>query len=158
MIASASEDCTVKIWKIPDRGLTEGLNQPYQVRNVSLLSLLMFFVFQDLMRHQRKVGCVAWHPTASDVLVSAGADALVIVWNIESGDVLFEIDDLHTDLIYSISWNYNGSLFATTCKDKKLRVIDPRSQQLISVSNWFTQSITQTINDSNKYKITIIFS
>ena len=110
------------------------------------------------MRHQRKVGCVAWHPTASDVLVSAGADALVIVWNIESGDVLFEIDDLHTDLIYSISWNYNGSLFATTCKDKKLRVIDPRSQQLISVCNLSTQSITQTIYDSNKYKITIIFS
>lgn len=108
-----------------------------------------FIIFQDLMRHQRKVGCIAWHPTANDVLVSAGADALVVVWNIESGDILFEVDDMHTDLIYSISWNYNGSSLATTCKDKKLRVIDPRTRQLISVSNWSTQSIIQMIYVSN---------
>ena len=111
-----------------------------------------FIIFQDLMRHQRKVGCIAWHPTASDVLVSAGADALVVVWNTESGDILFEIDDIHTDLIYSISWNYNGSSLATTCKDKKLRVIDPRTAQLISVSKWSTQSIIQMIYVSNILK------
>ena len=33
----------------------------------------------------------------------------------------------HTDLPMSISWNWDGSLFATTCKDKSLRVIDPRT-------------------------------
>ena len=33
----------------------------------------------------------------------------------------------HTDLPLSLSWNWDGSLFATTCKDKSLRIIDPRS-------------------------------
>ncbi|NWX31491.1 CORO6 protein, partial [Notiomystis cincta] len=38
----------------------------------------------------------------------------------------------HTDLIYNVGWNRNGSLLVTTCKDKKVRVIDPRKQQIIA--------------------------
>lgn len=33
----------------------------------------------------------------------------------------------HTDIPLSLSWNWDGSAFATTCKDKSLRVIDARS-------------------------------
>ena len=33
-----------------------------------------------------------------------------------------------------MSWNYDGSRIATTCKDKKIRVFDPRSQQMLAVS------------------------
>lgn len=37
----------------------------------------------------------------------------------------------HQDVIYSMSFNRDGSLLATTCKDKKLRIIEPRSGQVV---------------------------
>jgi WD40 repeat protein len=42
---------------------------------------------------------------------------------------------VHSDTIFSISWNRDGSLFATTCKDKKIRIIDPRQGNVVVVSN-----------------------
>ena len=38
--------------------------------------------------------------------------------------------DLHTDTIYCVAWNFDGSLLATTSKDKKIRVIDPLTGDL----------------------------
>ena len=68
------------------------------------------------------------------MLASAGYDHKIIVWNTSSGEQLALLDGYHPDIIYSFSWNYNGSLLATTCKDKKIRVIDPRRNEVISVS------------------------
>ena len=68
------------------------------------------------------------------MLASAGYDHKIIVWNTSSGEQLSLLDGYHPDIIYSFSWNYNGSLLATTCKDKKIRVIDPRRNEVISVS------------------------
>ena len=56
LIASGSEDCTVKVWQIPDGGLTVNLDEPVA----------------DLVAHQRRVGLVVWHPTAQNILLSAG--------------------------------------------------------------------------------------
>ena len=39
----------------------------------------------------------------------------------------------HPDTIYSFDWNYDGSLIATTCKDKKIRVINPRNNDIVAV-------------------------
>lgn len=50
-----------------------------------------------------------------------------------TGEPLISMDD-HPDLIYSISWNRNGSLFCTTCKDRRLRVCDPRKREVVAVS------------------------
>jgi len=40
----------------------------------------------------------------------------------------------HPDTIYSFDWNLDGSLIATTCKDKKIRVINPRNNEIVAVS------------------------
>ena len=76
---------------------------------------------------------MSWHPCVSDVLASVGFDHKIIIWNVASGEQLSVLDGYHPDIIYSMSWNYNGSLIATTCKDKKIRVLDPRKNELISV-------------------------
>lgn len=75
-----------------------------------------------------------WHPSAENVLASVGYDHKIIIWNTSTSEQLCMLDQFHPDIIYSISWNYNGSLIATTCKDKKIRVIDPRKNELVSVS------------------------
>ena len=49
--------------------------------------------------------------------------------------MLLALEDIHTDLIYNVGWNRTGSLLVTTCKDKKVRVIDPRKQQVVAVSD-----------------------
>lgn len=46
----------MKIWQIPEDGLKESLTEP----------------IVDLVYHQRRVGIIEWHPTASNVLASSG--------------------------------------------------------------------------------------
>lgn len=114
IIASGSEDCVVKIWQIPDVGPTRTMTEPVV----------------DLILHQRRVVQVLWHPTANNILLSAGGDNKIIIWNVGTGEGLVEID-CHPDIIYSCSFNCNGSRILTTCKDKKLRIINPRTGEII---------------------------
>ncbi|XP_054852078.1 coronin-1C isoform X2 [Eublepharis macularius] len=116
VIASGSEDCTVMVWQIPENGLTLSLTEPVVV----------------LEGHSKRVGIVAWHPTARNVLLSAGCDNAIIIWNVGTGEPLINLDDMHQDMIYNVSWNRNGSLICTASKDKKVRIIDPRKQEIVA--------------------------
>jgi coronin-1B/1C/6 len=115
VIASASEDCTVKIWRIPEGGIKpkEKLTEP----------------IADLVAHQRRVGLVLWHPTAEHVLLSAGADNMVFLWNVSTEQILVQMS--FPDVIYSASFNYNGSRLVTVCKDKITRVVNPRTGEVL---------------------------
>ena len=42
-----------------------------------------------------------WHPTANNVLASAGHDNLVIVWNAARGEEMVRVD-CHPDVVTSI--------------------------------------------------------
>lgn len=63
----------------------------------------------------------------------AGCDNQIIIWNVGTGEALISLEDMHTDMIYNVCWNRNGSLICTTCKDKAVRIIDPRKQTIIAV-------------------------
>lgn len=42
----------------------------------------------------------------------------------------------HTEVIQSSSWKKDGKLLATSCKDKKIRIIDPRvPDSVLGVAN-----------------------
>uniref|UniRef100_A0A667H6T0 Coronin n=1 Tax=Lynx canadensis TaxID=61383 RepID=A0A667H6T0_LYNCA len=132
VIASASDDTTVMVWQIPDytpmRNITESII--------------------TLEGHSKRVGILCWHPTARNVLLSAGGDNVIIIWNVGTGEVLLSLDDMHPDVIHSVCWNSNGSLLATTCKDKTLRIIDPRKGQV--VANNFEEPVAlQEMDTSN---------
>jgi len=110
LIASASEDCTAKIWFIPDGGLKENLLEASQTLN----------------GHKRKVGTVNFHPTANNILATSSGDFAVKIWDIEKGQAHLSLDGQHADLIQSVAWNDGGSQLVTSCKDKKIRIFDPR--------------------------------
>ena len=80
VIASASEDCLVKVWQIPDGGLHKNMTEP----------------IVDLLKHQRRVGLVLWHPSAQNILLSAGSDNLVSICLTPSKPV------------YCVFWSTNG--------------------------------------------------
>ena len=63
-----------------------------------------------------------------------GSDNLIIVWNVGTGEALVRLDDMHPDVIFSACWSRSGSLICTACKDKTVRVIDPRKGKIIVVS------------------------
>jgi len=114
LIASASEDCTCKIWGIPEGGLKESISEP----------------LQTLSGHKRKVGTVLFNPVANNILATSGSDYAVKIWDIEKGTAIFNVDGKHADIIQSLDWKGNGSLITTSCKDKKIRVVDGRQQSL----------------------------
>nr|XP_034996126.1 coronin-6 isoform X3 [Zootoca vivipara] len=132
IIASASEDTTVMVWQIPDYVPMRNLTEPVVT----------------LEGHSKRVGILTWHPTARNILLSAGGDNVIILWNVGTGEALLTLDDLHTDLIYNVCWNHNGSLFVTTCKDKHLRIIDPR-QHLVVAKNFEEPIALQEMDTSN---------
>lgn len=111
LIASASEDCYVKIWGIPEGGLKENLTTP----------------LQTLSGHKRKVGTVQFNPVANNILATTSTDFSVKIWDIEKGTANLSVDGQHSDIINAADWNYTGQLLVTTCKDKKIRIVDPRS-------------------------------
>ncbi|KAM4843141.1 coronin-6 isoform 3-T3 [Thomomys bottae] len=132
VIASASDDTTIMVWQIPDYTPVRNITEPVIT----------------LEGHSKRVGILSWHPTARNVLLSAGGDNVIIIWNVGTGEVLLSLDDTHPDLIHSVCWNHNGSLLATTCKDKTLRVIDPRKGQV--VANNFEEPVAlQEMDTSN---------
>ena len=75
VIASCSEDCLVKIWRIPEGGLKDNLSE----------------TLVDLHGHNRKCGHLQWHPTAENILASSGFDNVIIIWNVATGDVALKV-------------------------------------------------------------------
>lgn len=113
IVASGSEDCTVKVWQIPEGGLLRNLEEPVV----------------DLVAHQRRVGLVVWHPTVQNILLSGGSDNKVFIWNIGTGEAVMEID--FPDIPLSASWGLDGTKFVLSCKDRKIRLVDPRSGEIL---------------------------
>ncbi|XP_062871453.1 coronin-2B [Trichomycterus rosablanca] len=114
-IASCSEDCTVKVWEIPTDGLKENMTNPRK----------------ELWGHARRVGLIQWHPTAKDVLISSAYDYRVCVWRVDGECVLVRtpvcVIRTHTDLVTGLSFSEDGSALATACRDRRVRVLDPRT-------------------------------
>jgi coronin-1B/1C/6 len=116
VLASASEDATVKIWKVQDEQ-KETITTPQLTLN----------------GHGRKVGYVYFHPTAANVLMSVSADLTCKLWDIEHGKERLEVVG-HVDQINACSFNWTGSQFASTSKDRKLRVFDIRNKSVVHSS------------------------
>lgn len=116
LLASASEDQTVKIWAIPEGGLTGNISDPVV----------------DLHGHHKKVTLLRFHPTANNVLASTGADQMVKLWDIEKGGEINSQSDAHDQLIQDIVWDYNGSTYITSSKDKHVRIFDARTATVAS--------------------------
>uniref|UniRef100_A0A3Q3IPR0 Coronin n=1 Tax=Monopterus albus TaxID=43700 RepID=A0A3Q3IPR0_MONAL len=126
-IASCSEDCTVKIWDIPVCGVQQDLTRARKT----------------LIGHSRRVGLIEWHPTAENLLLSSAYDYKVrslighALIRFPVRVVLMPVHRRYPSetLLLSVSFNSNGSRLAVTSKDKRVRVLDPRTGKVLQVSS-----------------------
>ncbi|XP_028300031.1 coronin-2A isoform X3 [Gouania willdenowi] len=132
-IASCSEDTTVKVWEIPSHGVLKNLTVPWK----------------ELQGHSRRVGLIEWHPTANNILLSTAYDYKVMIWNLECPEQVIKNPvrtiSHHTDVVLSMSFNTDGSLLATTCKDRKVRLMEPRSGNLLQEGNYKTHRASKVL-------------
>uniref|UniRef100_A0A671UPE0 Coronin n=1 Tax=Sparus aurata TaxID=8175 RepID=A0A671UPE0_SPAAU len=129
-IASCSEDCTVKIWDIPVCGVQQNLTKARKT----------------LIGHSRRVGLIEWHPTAENLLLSSAYDYKVLLWDVSQAGsvlrhpvrvVLMPVYHRYPSdmLLLSVSFNSDGSRLAVTSKDRRVRVLDPRTGKILQVSS-----------------------
>nr|XP_012219924.1 PREDICTED: coronin-7 isoform X1 [Linepithema humile] len=124
LLATGSQDCLVKLWHIPESGLEESLCNPECT----------------FSHRQRRVESVCWHPSAEHLLTTVSFTNLSL-WDVLSQQELFSNSADHTEVIQSVSWKQDGSVLATSCKDKQVRIIDPRVSTCIVNSCSSHQSI-----------------
>lgn len=67
---------------------------------------------------QRRVETVGFHPTADYLLHSTSYTTLTL-WDLITEKELFSNSD-HDEVIQSVSWKRDGTLLATSCKDKQV--------------------------------------
>ncbi|KAK9302373.1 hypothetical protein QLX08_005624 [Tetragonisca angustula] len=136
LLATGSQDCLVKLWHIPEAGLEEPLCNPECI----------------FSHRQRRVEVVCWHPSAEHLLTTVSYTNLSL-WDVISQQELFSNNE-HTDVIQSLSWKQDGVLLATSCKDKQVRIIDPRTSTCIVNSCSSHQSIKDSrcvwLNNSDR--------
>ncbi|NXP72814.1 COR2A protein, partial [Ramphastos sulfuratus] len=141
VIASCSEDATVKIWDIPKHLLTRNITTPKK----------------ELLGHVQRVGLIEWHPTANNILVSSGYDYKIMIWNLDSKDVVIsnpvKILDVHKDVVLSMSFNTDGSLLATACRDRKIRLIDPRAGTVLQEASYKSHKVNKVLFLGNMKKL-----
>lgn len=115
LLFTASEDSTIRGWKIPDGGLTSN-DTPSII---------------ELKGHSKKVGILAFNSSASNVLASAGMDNVVNLWDTEVQQAKISMKP-YQEQILSLNWNIDGSLINTTTRDKKVNILDSRTGNIVA--------------------------
>lgn len=119
IVASGGEDGKVMIWKVESSAF-EGWGQEGWVPQD----------FDPVLRidgSPRKIGQVLFHPTASNVLASSSGEFTIKLWDLANPEDPRSILSGHGDIVQSMAFNPTGTLLATTCRDRKLRLFDPRT-------------------------------
>ena len=111
------------MWQFPEGGPKENITEPILTLN----------------GHHRKVTFVEFNPVANLIAVSASAfgrytilthrDGTSKVWDCNLGDEVGTYD--FKGLPQDLHWNYSGSLFCVSTKDKMNRIFDPRENRVV---------------------------
>lgn len=111
MLASSSDDSTIKLWVIDDgeHGITEHLTD----------------VALDFDEHAKKCKAIQWHHIAENVLSSYGEDNTVRIWDVNAGECNITFADLDEPCT-AMRWSPNGKLLGVMVRKNTMAFFDPR--------------------------------
>ncbi|TNM97400.1 hypothetical protein fugu_015556 [Takifugu bimaculatus] len=110
LLVTCSADETVKLWRLREPGAEQPDAPELTLRpDRGRLELALF------------------HPTSSGLL-AVGSTKCPLIWDTGRQDSPLAVLEQHSDQVQSLSWKNDGTLLASSCKDKMLRVFDPRAQ------------------------------
>jgi coronin-1B/1C/6 len=125
MMATASDDTKIKIWQIPDDW--EPTDENGNAKDGKDISESV----AELSGHRKKVTLLRYHPTAGNTLLSASGDYTVKLWDVENSQAVQSFEGAE-NILHDIVWDYTGDQFACTCKDKHVRLVDPRANEAVA--------------------------
>lgn len=111
LLATASEDGTIKLWILPEEGITQDVSE----------------ADAELKGHAKKLILSRFHPVADYTMASAGADSTIRIWDITAHKYVLVYDEAK-NVATGMEWSHNGSLLGAITKDKVLNVFDPRKE------------------------------
>jgi len=117
-LATASEDGTVKLWIVPEEGITKDVAESDA----------------ELRGHAKKLIFSKFHPVADYTMGTAGADNTVRIWDISAQKCVLTYDEVKSTAT-GLDWSHNGSLLGEITKDKTLNVFDPRKEGQAMTAN-----------------------
>ena len=120
LLASASDDKTIRIWDVSD--------------NTNLRHVL------TLRGHTEWVHSVAWSPDGR-TLASASDDGTVRLWNPDNG-INFAVLRGHTAGVLSVAWSPDGRILASGSRDHTIRLWDPDTHGTLRVLRRHLSSVS----------------
>lgn len=111
-LAVACDDGVIRLWNIPENGLTEPTNKPDG----------------ELIAHSDKIYFIRFHPLAKNVLLTASYDMTIKIWNLDTFAEELCLKG-HTDQIFDCAWSPCGVFAASVSRDGKIRVFNPRKSE-----------------------------
>ena len=130
VIVAGAQDGKIFAFDIPEGGFTEEIDDSAAK-----------YVLEG---HTARVLETLFHPTAENVLASHCGGKQVKLWDLSTAQEKLTLPAVHSALITSLAFSHDGSLLTTFCKDKKLRVFDPRANcvsgqkhKIIFIINYF---------------------
>ena len=126
---ACSIDGSLKVFETPENGLVADLTEPLGVYRTVVGSSSSNDALKGLAVHPLASGIVACRGPRSVSLFDVSSPSLtgsaVVTTTTTTTTSPFEGD------VYSLSWSYDGNVLVTTSKDKRIRILDPRQQQMV---------------------------
>ena len=111
LLASSSEDGKVKLWVIPDGGLTQHLKEEDMC----------------LTGHSKKALSVRWHNSVENLMSTGANDNTVKIWDVSCGKMATNIPV--SNAITSQQWSPKGNTLALMVKGSIMSLVDPRNAE-----------------------------
>ena len=164
LIASASSDCTVRIWSnsseddplqsclifkhnsLPVKSVDISCDSKLIVtgsddKTVKIIKISDKKVLANFAAHSNWVKCVRFSKD-SRLIVSASDDKTVKLWDVTRQLPNSTLENVHNGVVNVVRFHPDNFSLATGCFDKKIRIFDVRSKQLVQVYDEHTKPVT----------------
>jgi hypothetical protein len=126
LLASGGGDCVVKIWQLPEDPNDKSINTySGYTENDALCTI------KD---HRHTIRTVDFHPYVKGLLVSTSQDGTLRTFDCTTGGSQVSCIDLglqDNQLPSNVIFNLDGSMIGLACKDRIIRIVDPRANEVI---------------------------